>query len=186
MLQALLQAELQALLEALLQAQPRAQPQAKLGAQLPALLQAEFHPPWRRGDGGGSYDLHKSQRNIDKKHICRLRGSGLGREGCGERPQGRRGRHHHANPRPRVEYWHELLAYIDSAYVKKFGRHYPWSNLARKNVWNLARVHCAWRVMALWDLYIESESWWARQAGWSVYGMVRDAGRLMDSSRPFA
>jgi hypothetical protein len=34
--------------------------------------------------------------------------------------------------------------------------------------------------MALWDLYQESESWWARQTGWSVYGMIRDLGRLMD------
>jgi hypothetical protein len=72
------------------------------------------------------------------------------------------------------------LAYIDATYRRKFGRHYPWNNLARKNAWNLARVHSPWRVMALWDLYLESESWWARQTGWSVYGMIREAGRLMD------
>jgi hypothetical protein len=75
------------------------------------------------------------------------------------------------------------LAYIDSAYVKKFGSHYPWSSLARKNIWSLARVHSPWRVMALWDLYLETESWWAHQTGWSVYGMARDAGRLMDDGR---
>ena len=186
MLQALLQAELQALLEALLQAQlraqPHAEPRAKLGAQLPALLQADFHPPWPRGDGGGSYDVHKTPRNLDQKNVSRPRGSGLGREGCGERPRGRRG-NRLADPSPRGEYWHELLAYIDAGYVKKFGRHYPWCNLARKNVWNLARVHSVWRVMALWDLYLETESWWARRTGRSVYGMVREAGRLMDERR---
>jgi hypothetical protein len=36
--------------------------------------------------------------------------------------------------------------------------------------------------MALWDLYLESESWWARKTGWSVYGMICDAGRLLDDS----
>ena len=87
------------------------------------------------------------------------------------------------NQKPHVEYWHKLLAYIDAAYRKKFGRHYPWSNLARKNIWNLARGYSAWDVMALWDLYLEGESWWARQTGWSVYGMIRDSGRLMDDSR---
>jgi hypothetical protein len=182
MLQALLQAELQAQLEALLRGQPQAEPRAKPGALLPALLQAEIHPPWPRGDGGGSYDLLKTQRNLEEKNISRPRGSGWGREGYGERPRGRRGCWR-TNPRPRVEYWHELLAYIDSAYVKKFGRHYPWSNLARKNVWNLARVHSTWRVMALWDLFLESSSWWARRTAWSVYGMVRDTGRLMDDPR---
>ena len=28
--------------------------------------------------------------------------------------------------------------------------------------------------MALWDLYLAGESWWARQTGWSVYGMIRE------------
>ena len=99
--------------------------------------------------------------------------------GSGRGDKGRR----QANQKPHVEYWHELLAYIDSAYAKKLGRHYPWNNLVRKNLWNMARVHSAWGVMALWDLYLESESWWARRTGCSVYGMIRDAGRLMDDSR---
>jgi hypothetical protein len=81
---------------------------------------------------------------------------------------------------PKVEYWRELLGYIDAEYVKKFGGHYPWSNLARKNLWNMARVQCAWEVMALWDLYLDSDTPWARRTVWSVYGMIRDAGRLMD------
>ena len=88
-----------------------------------------------------------------------------------------------ANQKPHVEYWHELLAYIDSAYAKKLGRHYPWNNLVRKNLWNFARAHSAWGVMALWDLYLETESRWAQRTGWSVYGMIRDAGRLMDDLR---
>jgi len=88
-----------------------------------------------------------------------------------------------ANKKPRVEYWHKLLAYIDSAYVKKFGQHYPWNNLARKNLWNMARVHSAWGVMALWDLYLAGESWWARQTNYSTYGMLREASRLMDDAR---
>jgi hypothetical protein len=92
-------------------------------------------------------------------------------------------RRRQANEKPHVEYWRELLAYVDAAYRKKFGKHYPWSNLARKNLWNFARGYSSWEVMALWDLYLESESWWARQSGWSVYGMIRDAGRLMDDSR---
>jgi hypothetical protein len=37
--------------------------------------------------------------------------------------------------------------------------------------------------MALWDLYLENQSWWACQTGWSVYGMIRDAGRLLDDLR---
>jgi len=73
--------------------------------------------------------------------------------------------------------------YIDAAYRKKFGRHYPWNNLVRKHPWNLARVHSAWRVLALWDLYLESETWWASRTGWSVYGMIRDTGRLIEDSR---
>jgi hypothetical protein len=44
-------------------------------------------------------------------------------------------------------------------------------------------TYSAWKVMALWDLYLESESWWARRTGWSAYGMIRDAGRLMDDQR---
>ena len=92
-------------------------------------------------------------------------------------------RRRQANKKPHVEYWHELLAYIDAVYRKKFGRQYPWNNLARLNIHNLGRVHYAWRVMALWDLYLESESWWARRTGCSVYGMIRGAGRLMDDTR---
>ena len=88
-----------------------------------------------------------------------------------------------ANQKPRVEYWRELLAYVDAGYRKKFGRHYPWNNLARKNLWNLGRVHSAWGVMALWDLYLGSQSGWARRTGWSVYGMIRDVVRLMDDAR---
>ena len=79
-------------------------------------------------------------------------------------------------------HWPELLAYVDSAYVRRFGRHYAWSTLARKNLWNLARVHSVWGVMTLWDLYLAGDSWWARQSRWSVYGMICDAGRLMDDS----
>jgi hypothetical protein len=37
--------------------------------------------------------------------------------------------------------------------------------------------------MALWDLYLETKSWWARQTGWSVYGMIRDAVWLIDDWR---
>ena len=37
--------------------------------------------------------------------------------------------------------------------------------------------------MALWDLHLEAESHWARRTGWSVYGMIRDAVRLMDDPR---
>ena len=92
-------------------------------------------------------------------------------------------RRRQANQKPRVEYWHELLAHIDAGYRKKFGRHYAWNNLARKNLWNLARGYTAWEVMALWDLYLESESWWAVKTTWSVYGMIRDVGRLTDDSR---
>jgi hypothetical protein len=92
-------------------------------------------------------------------------------------------RRRQANTRPHVEYWHELLAFIDAGYRKKFGRHYPWNNLARKNIFNLAMALTAWEVMALWDLYLESRSWWASQTGWSVYGMIRDQGRLMDDPR---
>jgi hypothetical protein len=88
-----------------------------------------------------------------------------------------------AKPKRHVEYWHELLAYIDAAYRNKFMRHYPWSNLARKNLWNLARVYSTWEAMAMWDLYLASESWWARNTRWSVYGMIRDMGRLLDDSR---
>jgi hypothetical protein len=90
-------------------------------------------------------------------------------------------RRRQANRKPHVEYWHELLAYIDATYRKKFGRHYPWNNPTRKNLWNLARGYSSWEVMALWELYMECESWWARQTGWSVYGMIRDVGRLMDN-----
>lgn len=85
-----------------------------------------------------------------------------------------------ANQKPRVEYWRELLAYVDASYLKKFGRHYSWSNLGRKNLWNLARGYSSWEVMALWDLYLASETSWARKTGWSVYGMIRDVGRLLD------
>jgi hypothetical protein len=98
-------------------------------------------------------------------------------------PSGRGDKRRQAKQKRHVEYWHELLAHVDASYRKKFGRHYPWNNLARRNIHNLGRVHCAWRVMALWDLYLESESWWAKQTGWSVYGMIRDSGRLMDDSR---
>jgi hypothetical protein len=156
--------------------------QAELQAQLDALLRAEFYPPWRRGDGGGSLDPHKSQRNPEAKNVSRPRGSGLGREGCGERPRGRRGSRQQ-NAKPRVEYWHELLAYVDEAYRRKFGRHYPWNNLVRANLRNLARGYSAWEVMALWDLYLDSDSWWALKTGWSVYGLIRDVGRLMDDRR---
>jgi hypothetical protein len=75
------------------------------------------------------------------------------------------------------------LAHIDAAYRKKFEQQYPWSNLARKNLWNLARVFSSWEVMALWDLYLASDSWWAVQTSWSVYGMIRDVGYLIDDSR---
>ncbi len=92
------------------------------------------------------------------------------------------GEDRHANRKPHVEYWRELLAYIDSAYAKKFGRHYPWSNLVRKNLWNMAQLYSAWEVLALWDLYLNDESAWARRTGWNVYGMIRDSGRLIDQS----
>jgi hypothetical protein len=100
-------------------------------------------------------------------------------------PYGGKGdkRRRQAKQKPHVEYWRELLAYVDASYRKKFGRHYPWSNPARKNLWNLARSYSSWEVMALWDLYLASESWWAVKTTWSVYGMIRDAGRLLDDSR---
>ena len=59
----------------------------------------------------------------------------------------------------------------------------PWNNLAPRNLWNLALAYSTWEVMAIWDLYLASESWWARQTGWSVYGMIRDAGWLIEDSR---
>ncbi len=92
-------------------------------------------------------------------------------------------RRRQAKKKGHVEYWRELLAYVDAAYRKRFGRHYPWNNLARKNLWNLARGYSSWEVMALWDLYLESESWWALKTVWAVYGMIREAQWLMDNPR---
>jgi hypothetical protein len=88
-----------------------------------------------------------------------------------------------ANQKPHVEYWREMLAYVDAAYRKRFGRHYRWNNLARRNLWNLARGYSAWDVMSLWDLYLSSSSCWAKQTGWSVYGMIRDMGHLIDDQQ---
>lgn len=55
--------------------------------------------------------------------------------------------------------------------------------LARKNLWDIERVQSAWGVMTSWDLYLVSESWWARRTRWRVYGMIREAGRLIEDSR---
>jgi hypothetical protein len=170
MLQALLQAELEAVLRAQLGAGLRAKTPPSPSGSLPAPLSTQ---PTSPGSGlasstSGFAVIRKGQETPLHPPYRRRRGDK---------------RHRQANAKPQVEYWRELLAYIDSAYTKKFGRHYPWSNLARKNLWNLARLHSAWRVMALGELYLESDSAWARRTGWSVYGMIRDTGRLMDDSR---
>jgi hypothetical protein len=71
----------------------------------------------------------------------------------------------------------------EGPFHKKFGPHDPWSALARKNLWNLARAYSSCEVMSLWDLHLAGESWWAVKTTWSVYGMIRDTGRLLDDSR---
>jgi hypothetical protein len=160
MLQALLQAQHEAVLRAEM-------PPSPLGS-LPAPLSTQPTSPW------SGLRLPYSAVGLMQKG-----------QGTPLHPPFRRGdkRRRKANRKPHVEYWHELLAFIDSAYAKKFGHHYPWSNLARKNLWNLARVHSAWEVMGLWDLYLAGESLWARRTGWSVYGVIREAGWLIEDSR---
>ena len=170
MLQAMLQAELEAVLRAQLQAAVHsAETPPSPSGSLPALLSTQPTSPL--------VDLCYSRPGVAV--------SWKGQETPLHPPLRRRGDkgHRKAKRKAHVEYWHELLAYIDSTYVKKFGRHYPWNNLGRRNLYNMARVHAPWRVMALWELYLESKSWWARQTGWSVYGMMRDTGNLMDDSR---
>src|SRR6266699_6786268 len=157
---------------------------ALLQAQHEAVLRAEFPP-----SPSGSLPAPFSTKPTSPLavFVCSHPGVGVTWKGEATPPSSLSGRgdkrRRQAIEKPHVEYWRELLAHIDLAYRKKFGRHYPWNNLARLNIHNLGRVHYAWRVMALWDLYLESESWWARRTGCSVYGMIRDAGRLMDDTR---
>jgi len=160
--------------------------QAVQRAELEALLQAAVTP----SPSGSLPTPHSTEPSTPLPECCSsvsgvaviLRSESTPLHPPSDTARGDR-RFRQANQKGRVEYWGNLLGYIDAAYRKKFGRHYPWNNLARKNLWNLARVHSTWRVMALWDLYLETDSWWAWGTGWSVYGMIRDTGRLMDESR---
>ena len=158
--------------------------QALLQAQHEAERQAEI-PPSSSGSLPAPLSTRPTSPECD--HCCSHPGVAMIQESEDTplHPPSARGdkRGRQANQKHRVEYWRELLAHIDAAYHKKFGRHYAWSNLARKNLQNMARVHSAWGVMALWGLYLKRESWWARNTGWSVYGMIRDMGRLMDDPR---
>jgi hypothetical protein len=154
------------------------------GAQHEAVLQAEI-PPSPSGSLPTPLSTIPTSPWAASPYLCLGVAVVLENQDTPLHPPSGRGdkRRRQANHRPHVQYWRELLAYIDATYRKKFGRHYPWNNLARKNLWNMARALTPWEVMALWDLYLESESWWAVQTTWSVYGMICDAGRLMDNSR---
>jgi hypothetical protein len=159
--------------------------QAVQRAELVALLQAAVTP-----SPSGSLPAPLSTLPTSPRSGCRSSVPGVdvilnGEEPPLHLPHSRGGdrRVRQAKQKQHVEYWRELLAHVDATYRKQFGRHYPWSNLTRRNLSNLARVHSTCRVMALWDLYLESESWWARQTGWLAYGMIRDVSRLMDDPR---
>jgi hypothetical protein len=45
---------------------------------------------------------------------------------------------------------------------------------------SLVRMHSAWRVLAFWDLYLESDTSRARRTGWKVYGMMRQNRSVAD------
>lgn len=82
-----------------------------------------------------------------------------------------------------IEYWQPLVDHINSSWITKKKAPYPWSPFEYAQLSQLTRIYQAWGVMALWDLYLVTETYWAKQTRYMIEGLKRDVGVLVDQPR---
>ena len=83
----------------------------------------------------------------------------------------------------RIWNWHDIFRHINRRWAVVHGQNYPWNNADRKVLANTARKYGAPAILAMFDLYFQSGSAWDIRTKGSIYGMVRDGGRLRDDPR---
>lgn len=83
----------------------------------------------------------------------------------------------------RIHFWHDLFRHVNGSWFKTHGQTYPWNNRDRKVMANAARKYGAATIMAMWTLYQAQPAAWHKLTGGTIYGMVRDSGRLLDLPR---
>lgn len=87
-------------------------------------------------------------------------------------------------PESNVFGWQDMIDYMDRTWATKKGvKHYPWKGRDFKTLAGLANNFGAAGVMALWDLYLEGNSYWGLKTGLMFDGLIYDVGLLLDNKR---
>lgn len=164
------------------------------------MLKAE-RPPGEGGRGGEVFDVDSTSTagdlSVPADVICAVQGGSGGAppgellgpppaniggaiSGSNRRPRAVRKRRQRPRPTQRLAFWHDLFRHINASCLVKRQTLYPWMNADRKILANAARKYGTPAIMALWDLFEREPGAWHQKSGGTIYGMVRDAARLLD------
>lgn len=74
----------------------------------------------------------------------------------------------------------KLVDHIDASWLKLKGMHYPFAGRDFRDLKAFSRSFKEWGVMALWDVFIASDSDWVLKSGYSVGAFVKCIPWLVD------
>jgi uncharacterized protein YdaU (DUF1376 family) len=82
-----------------------------------------------------------------------------------------------------IENWQDLVDHIDQAWKTKKGAPYPWDGQEFKKLHALAKTYQAAGVMAMFDLYMQIQTYFGKLTGYTLDGLRRDIGVIVDDPR---
>lgn len=86
-------------------------------------------------------------------------------------------------PEKATPHWQDLVSHIDNAWMARKHTAYPWSGHEFRKLHELARTYQAHGVMALWDLYMSTGTYWGKLTGYMIDGLKKDIGVIVDDVR---
>lgn len=79
-----------------------------------------------------------------------------------------------------IEFWKELVEHINAGWMMRKKAAYPWDDYEFKKLRSLAKIYQAHGVMALWDVYMQIETYFGKLTGYMLDGLKKDVGVIVD------
>lgn len=84
------------------------------------------------------------------------------------------------DPKKTSPYFLKMIDHIDQSWMRIKSMHYPFSGRDFKDLKAFTRNFQEWGIMALWDVFMRSNSDWVRKSGYSVSAFIKCLPWLVD------